>query len=156
MKPEQIIHYLAAHHLTISTAESCTGGLLAARLIDVPGASDVFSEGFITYSNEAKAGRLSVSRKTLETEGAVSAACAGQMAFGAAHASSSDIGISTTGIAGPGGGSADKPVGLVYIGYCIRNDIKTKEFRFKGSRSEVRKQTVEAALTLLGEELKIS
>ena len=154
MNVDSIVRYLTEHHLTVATAESCTGGLLAARLIDVPGASDVFSEGYITYSNEAKQKRLSVSENTLREYGAVSSQCAEEMACGAARLSGSDFGLSTTGIAGPGGGTDEKPVGLVYIGLCHGEKTVTEEHFFSGSRRDVREQTVLHALTLLERELK--
>lgn len=149
----KLVETLQQRHLLLSTAESCTGGLLAGKLIEVPGASDVYSEGFITYSNRAKEERLNVLRSTLLTHGAVSAECAIEMAQGAARVSDSDIGLSTTGIAGPGGGSADKPVGLVYIGISNCGIARAVECHFEGDRGSVRTQAVEAALGLLEEEL---
>ena len=103
MEEDRIIELLTGMEMTISTAESCTGGLLAGTLINVPGASAVFPEGFITYSNGAKAARLGVSEETLAVKGAVSSECACEMAAGAAVVSGADIGLSTTGIAGPDG-----------------------------------------------------
>ena len=149
----KLVETLHKRHLFLSTAESCTGGLLAGRLIEVPGASDVYSEGFITYSNRAKEERLGVKEITLQSHGAVSAECAIEMAQGAARVSHSDIGLSTTGIAGPGGGSADKPVGLVYIGISNCGRARAVECRFEGDRSQVRAQAVDTALGLLEEEL---
>ena len=139
----KLVELLHKKHLFLSTAESCTGGLLAGKLIEVPGASDVYSEGFITYSNRAKEERLGVLGTTLKAHGAVSAECAAEMARGAARVSHSDIGLSTTGIAGPGGGSADNNNGKA----------RAVECRFEGDRSSVRAQAVNAALGLLEEEL---
>ena len=149
----KLVETLQKRHLFLSTAESCTGGLLAGKLIEAPGASDVYYEGFITYSNHAKEERLGVQGTTLQSHGAVSAECAIEMALGAARVSRSDIGLSTTGIAGPGGGSADKPVGLCYIGSSNRGQARAVECRFEGDRSQVRAQAVDAALSLLEEEL---
>lgn len=151
----KLIAILHERNLFLSTAESCTGGLLAGKLIEVPGASDVYSEGFITYSNRAKEERLGVQGTTLQSYGAVSAECAIEMAQGAARVSHSDIGLSTTGIAGPGGGSSDKPVGLVYIGISNCGRARAVECHFKGDRSSVRAQAVNAALGLLEEELDL-
>ena len=154
MNVYEIVELLRSKDLTLSTAESCTGGLLSGRIVDVPGASWVFPQGFVTYSNEAKAVTLGVNRKTLDEKGAVSAECACEMAEGAARVSGSDIGLSTTGIAGPDGGSDEKPVGLVYIGIFSRGRSRALECHFKGGRSAVRSQTVEMALDMLEKELK--
>ena len=139
--------------LTISTAESCTGGLLAGTLVNYPGISSVFFEGVVTYSNEAKMKRLGVKAETLEKYGAVSHEIAGEMAKGIALSAETHIGISTTGIAGPEGGTVDKPVGLVYIGISINGKIKTKELRLSGDRDRIRKRAVREALNLLRVEL---
>ena len=144
---------LIEHKLTVSTAESCTGGMLAARLINFPGISEVFLEGAITYSNDAKMKRLGVKAETLEKYGAVSSETAEQMAQGIAGAAGTDIGISTTGIAGPGGGTAEKPVGLVYIGICIYGNVKSFKCNFNGDRQTVRERTVNRVLELLVKEL---
>ena len=154
MTAEELVRELAARKLTVSTAESCTGGMLSAKIIDVPGASEIFTEGFVTYTNEAKMKRLSVSPGTLKDFGAVSAQCACEMAEGAARQSGADIALSTTGIAGPGGGTDEKPVGLVYIGMKAGDMLTAKEFIFQGSRNDVRTQTVEKALSILEEGLK--
>lgn len=139
--------------MTVAVAESCTGGLLAGRIINVPGASDVINVGFVTYSNDAKKEYLGVSDKTLDAYGAVSRECATEMAEGVAKRTGSDVGLATTGIAGPGGGTADKPVGLVYIGCCICGTTTVKECHFEGDRMSVRQQAVETALTMLAEGL---
>ncbi len=139
--------------LTISTAESCTGGLLAGTLINYPGISSAFLEGAVTYNNEAKIKRLGVKKETLEKYGAVSNETAGEMARGIALSAGTDIGISTTGIAGPEGGTEDKPVGLVYIGLFIKGNVKTKELRMSGDRDRIRKRTVREALSWLRMEL---
>ncbi len=146
---EKIVLELAKREYTITTAESCTGGLLAGKILNVPGASGVYNEGHITYSNEAKERLLGVSHQTLEKYGAVSEQTACEMAAGAAKAAKADVGLSTTGIAGPGGGTQEKPVGLVYVGCCIRDDVFVKECHFSGNREENRNAAVEAALELL-------
>lgn len=137
--------------LKLATAESCTGGLVAAALTDVAGSSDVFDRGFVTYSNEAKIAMLSVSEATIATYGAVSSQTAAEMAHGAVENSLADIAVSITGIAGPGGGSTEKPVGLVWFGLATRGgSVETEERRFGAiSRSEIRSAAVETALTLL-------
>ena len=150
---EEVVELLARKHLTVTTAESCTGGLIAGTLINAAGASDVLNEGYVTYSNEAKERLVHVSHETLERYGAVSAQTAQEMAEGAARAAGADAALSATGIAGPGGGSVEKPVGLVYIGCCLNGRTVVKECRFNGSRMENRLRTVETALTMLKEQL---
>lgn len=151
---ESIIgEYLIKNNLTIATAESCTGGLLAGRLINYPGISSSFLEGMVTYSNEAKERRLAVSKETLEKHGAVSQETALEMACGIAQAAGADIGISTTGIAGPGGGSPEKPVGLVYVGVCIKGRPSCLKLRLSGDRQQVRSSTVDKALEYLKSQL---
>jgi nicotinamide-nucleotide amidase len=144
---------LVKRNLTISTAESCTGGLLAGRLINYPGISSVFLEGAITYSNEAKIKRLGVKEETLEKYGAVSEETAREMAAGIAKAAGTDIGISVTGIAGPDGGTEEKPVGLVYLGLYIKGEVKTKKLSMFGDRQKIRNRTVVSALDWLRREL---
>ena len=146
---EEVVELLKMDELTVTTAESCTGGLVAARLVDVPGVSEVFKQGFITYSNKAKRKLLNVKKTTLKEFGAVSEKTAREMAKGAILASGADAAIATTGIAGPDGGTEEKPVGLVYIGVSVRGQIYVEEYHFEGERSEVRESTVQAALALL-------
>lgn len=152
---EKLVSFLLNNGLTISTAESCTGGLLSATLVNVSGVSDVFKGGFVTYSNELKMSAIGVKSETLKKYGAVSSQVACEMAQGAKNAANADIAVSTTGIAGPGGGSIDKPVGTVYIGVSIKDNVSAKRFNFDGNRSEVRSQTVAAALNLLSDLLYI-
>lgn len=140
---------LVERGLTIATAESCTGGLLAGTIINYPGISEVFLEGAVTYSNEAKMKRLGVKVETLEKFGAVSEETAKEMAEGIAKAAGTNIGISTTGIAGPGGGTVEKPVGLVYVGIYLNGTVIAKKFNFAGDRERVRLQTVLYAMDLL-------
>ena len=145
---------LIRKHLTIATAESCTGGLLAGKLINYPGISSAFLEGMVTYTNDAKMKRLGVKVGTLEKFGAVSHETAEEMAKGVAIACGTNIGISTTGIAGPGGGTGEKPVGLVYIGIYVNGKTKTQKLELSGSRDSVRNRAVREALNLLRLELQ--
>lgn len=145
---EQLVDLLASRKMTITTAESCTGGLVAGTIVNVAGASEVLNEGYVTYSNEAKHRLVGVKTETLEQFGAVSEETAEEMARGAAAAAHADVAVSTTGIAGPGGGTAEKPVGLVYIGCYVRGKVQVKECRFQGRRMENRLHTVEEALKL--------
>lgn len=148
---EAIGRLLCEHNLTVTTAESCTGGLLAGRLVNVPGISGNFKEGYITYANEAKEKLLGVSHRTLKEHGAVSEETAREMAQGVRRAAGADIGIGITGIAGPDGGTEEKPVGLVYIGCCFCEQTYVHRFIFTGNRSKVRESAVAKALTLLRE-----
>lgn len=144
-----VVRLLKKYELTVSTAESCTGGMLAARLVNVPGVSDVFREGFITYSNKAKRKFLDVSKSTLKKYGAVSEQVAKEMATGGVFATDSDICVAITGIAGPDGGTEEKPVGLVYIGCYLKDSVSVEEYHFKGNRAKIREQSVMKALDLL-------
>jgi len=135
----------------ITTAESCTGGLVAALFTEIPGSSDVFERGFITYSNEAKHELLGVSQQTLDKYGAVSQETAEAMASGALNASRADIALSITGVAGPGGGSAEKPVGLVHFGSFSRHKgtVHRKHLFGDLGRHIIRKKSCEVAFDLL-------
>lgn len=146
---EAVIKLLTKNELTLTTAESCTGGMLAARLVNVAGVSEVFRQGFITYSNKSKRKILSVQKSTLKKYGAVSEKTAKEMAKGGVFATDSDICVSITGIAGPEGGTEEKPVGLVYIACYINDKVTVKEFHFKGNRQKIREATVINALNLL-------
>jgi nicotinamide-nucleotide amidase len=138
---------LRSHGLTIATAESCTGGLISAALTAVPGSSDVVLGGLVTYSNTMKIRLLGVPETILSSVGAVSEACAARMAAGALDATGADLAIAVTGIAGPGGGSAEKPVGLVYIGLALRGGpAEVRRHVFAGDRAAVRAATVAEAL----------
>ena len=140
---------------TLATAESCTGGLIGATITAVPGVSECYGFGVVTYANEAKEKLLGVSHHTLETVGAVSPETACQMAEGALKLSGSDVAVAVTGIAGPGGGSAEKPVGLVYVGIAVKDkEPKAVKNVFDGDRDEVRASTVKKALELVLEELQ--
>ncbi len=142
--------------LKMATAESCTGGMIAKTITDLPGSSAIFERGFITYSNRSKTELLAVPPELLDKHGAVSAEVARAMATGALEHSDADIAVSCTGIAGPDGGTKDKPVGLVYIGLAGKmiKGAKSFEHSFKGDRDAVRTQTVEAALQHVLNELK--
>ncbi len=154
-KAEAVIEACRAQGLRVATAESCTGGLVAAALTEVAGSSDVFDRGFVTYSNEAKMETLSVSLDVLETFGAVSVAVAWALAHGALQKSHADIAIGVTGIAGPGGGSDMKPVGTVVFALARRGDdpekavAETMTFDPELGRTGIRLQAVRAALDLL-------
>ncbi len=150
---EAIVDMLKEKNLTLTTAESCTAGLLAGRIMNVAGASQIYNEGYITYSNEAKEKLVGVSHGTLESHGAVSHETAAEMAEGAARAAGADASVSVTGIAGPDGGTKEKPVGLVYVGCYVKGNVRTEEFRFLGNRAKNREYAVVRALTLLREEL---
>lgn len=144
-----VLQLLDENKLTLATAESLTGGMLTSRLINVPGASEVIKTGFITYSNKSKRKYLGVKRSTLEKHGAVSEQCAKEMVKGCAAATKADAAISLTGIAGPDGGSDEKPVGLTYIGVSVLGSIKVKKFVFSGEREKIRESATATALTML-------
>lgn len=145
---------LCNNKLTISTAESCTGGMVSAKLISYPGISASFLEGAVTYSNEAKMKRLGVRKETLDTYGAVSEETAREMVEGIAKESCSNTSIATTGIAGPGGGTNEKPVGLVYIAVHVNNNTIIEKCNFSGNREEVRTLATNHALKMLKIELE--
>lgn len=144
-----VVDLLLANHLTVATTESCTGGLLAARLINVPGVSEVFKAGYVTYSNKAKRKLVGVKKSNLLKYGPVSDVVAKEMAKGAAIFTKADVTISVTGIAGPDGGTKEKPVGLVYIACNVKGNLEVKEYHFSGSREKIRQSSVASALTLL-------
>ena len=146
-----VVDLLVANKLTACTVESCTGGMLSARLINVPGVSEVFKSGYVTYSNKSKRRLLGIKKNILVKHGAVSEQIAREMAKTAAALARADVSISTTGIAGPDGGTPEKPVGLVYIGCNVCGRITVKECHFHGSRERIRESTVAAALALLRE-----
>ncbi|MBE7024253.1 MAG: CinA family protein [Ruminococcaceae bacterium] len=149
-----LVELLIEKKLKLSTAESCTGGLIAQKITSVPGASECFDCGVVTYSNEQKQKLLGVSAETLEKYGAVSRQTALEMCKGVKNLANSDFGISVTGIAGPGGGTPEKPVGTVWIGICGESIHKAEKFLFDGDRTKVRESTAEAALTMVDNEIK--
>jgi PncC family amidohydrolase len=147
MTPEgKLNRLLTLKGLTIAVAESCTGGLISSRIADVAGASVYFRAGLVTYSNGAKETLLSVPRDLLMAKGAVSKEVAARMAEGVRHAMEADIGLSVTGIAGPGGGTAEKPVGTVYIGLAAVGVSLVGQYKFEGRRSAIKRQTADEAL----------
>ena len=148
---KSVVDLLMANKLTACTVESCTGGMLSARLINVPGVSEVFKSGYVTYSNKSKRRLLGIKKNLLVKHGAVSEQIAREMAKTAAALARADVSVSTTGIAGPDGGTPEKPVGLVYIACNVCGRITVKECRFHGSREKIRESTVSAALSLLRE-----
>lgn len=145
---KRLVEALAEKNLVFATAESCTGGLVAKRVTDVPGSSAVFSGGVVTYSNEMKTRFLGVKKETLAAHGAVSHETAYEMAKGLLEATGADVGVSLTGIAGPGGGSAEKPVGLVYVGVNVRGKIRTYKLLLTqyGTRARIRRAASDFAL----------
>ncbi|MBO4479256.1 MAG: nicotinamide-nucleotide amidohydrolase family protein [Clostridia bacterium] len=149
---ETVLERLRLYDQTLSVAESLTGGMIASALVDVPGCSECFMEGIVSYSNQAKISRLGVNRATLNTFGAVSKQVACQMASGLLR-EGVNYAVSTTGIAGPGGGSEEKPVGLVYIGVADEVKCSATECRFEGSREEIRRLSANTALFLLWKRL---
>ncbi len=134
--------------LTLAVAESCTGGRICDRLTDVPGSSEHFKGGIVVYSNESKVKFLDVSPETLKAHGAVSEECAREMASGVARAFGADVGISVTGIAGPGGATPQKPVGLVFIGMAMKKEQAVFRYLFDGDRRSIKAQATEQALRL--------
>ena len=146
---KKVIDKLIEKNITIATAESCTGGLVAKMITDFPGVSDIFAEGYVTYSNEAKMKNLGVNPDTLHKYGAVSSYTAEEMAEGVRRISGAMVGGSATGIAGPGGGSKEKPVGLVYIAVSTESSCKVRELHHKGSRKQVRKKTAKDIFKLI-------
>ena len=149
LKAKKLTELLISKNMSIAVAESCTGGLLSSSLTSIPGASSYFNCGFITYSNESKIKMLNVDSQTIELFGAVSERVAYEMAVGAGQHSQSDLAISVTGIAGPSGGTAEKPVGMVCFGFYVEGRVSTTTQFFSGVRSEIVSETISFALTEL-------
>ena len=152
-KAEKIITICKEQRLMITTAESCTGGLIAGLFTEISGSSAAFERGFVSYSNQSKQELLGVLPATLDQYGAVSSEVAKEMAGGAIKNSQAQISIAVTGVAGPTGGTKEKPVGLVYISVAVKDKIIVEECQFSGNRSEIRIKTVNRALDLLLERL---
>ena len=152
---DKVLKYLIENKITIATAESCTAGMIAARIGDMSGVSSIFSEGFVTYSNEAKEKNLGVPHEIFENFGAVSEECARAMAEGVARVTNSRLGLSATGIAGPTGGTAEKPVGTVYMGVCLDGVTTVEKCIFSGDRKQVRTQTLDAVFAHIKKRLQI-
>lgn len=150
---EAVVDLLKEKNMTLSLAESCTGGAVAACIVNVPGASEALMCGFVTYTNRAKRKCLGVKKSTLKNEGSVSAKCAKEMAKGGAKAAETDVCLSVTGLAGPGGGTEETPVGTVFMGCCCAGKTTTREFHFTGNRSRIRGQAVAQALTFIRDSL---
>lgn len=155
MKIDDLCKLLMDNGLTIATAESCTGGMLGAALTSVAGISDCYGYGVVTYSNEAKEKLLGVNHNTLLEHGAVSPETALEMACGALDISEADIAVSVTGIAGPGGGTREKPVGLVYVGIARKDGQNNiHKLMLKGNRQEVRSQVIDNVIRLVIDNIK--
>ena len=154
VKAEKLLALCRTHGVKIATAESCTGGLVAALLTEIPGSSDVFERGYVTYSNRAKKEELNVNAELLEQFGAVSEQVAHAMAQGAIYNSGAHLSVSVTGIAGPGGGTAMKPVGLVYFCSIFREAALPKKQVFSGDRAQIRLAAVDVALDLMIEQVR--
>ena len=149
LKAKKLTELLISENMSIAVAESCTGGLLSSSLTSIPGASSYFNCGFITYSNESKIKMLNVDSQTIELFGAVSERVAYEMAVGAGQHSQSDLAVSVTGIAGPSGGTAEKPVGMVCFGFYVNGEVSTTTQFFSGVRSEIVSESIAFALTEL-------
>ncbi len=157
----RLVNALIENNMKLATAESCTGGMIASRITAVPGASECFDCGVVTYSNEQKNRLLGVSNETLARYGAVSEETALEMCKGVKSLADADFGISVTGIAGPGGGTPEKPVGTVWIGICGDRVHKAFRFLFSGDRNMVRQQTAITAMEMarrgvMGEDIDVS
>lgn len=150
----QVGDLLKEHKLKLALAESCTGGLLGGRITDVPGSSEYFPGGVVAYAYEAKVELLGVSWDTLNTKGAVSRETVLEMARGIRRRMNADIAVSVSGIAGPGGGTSEKPVGTIWIGLVTEQTERAELFQFSGDRDQNRISAVEAALRLLLEHLR--
>ena len=146
---EQIVERMSALGLTLTTVESCTGGMAASRIVNVSGASEVLMQGIVTYSNEAKTRLVGVREETLRAHGAVSPETAREMAEGGVRFGRTDLALATTGIAGPGGGTPEKPVGLVYIAVSDGTRTEVRKLNLAGDRLAVRTQAAEAVFGLL-------
>ena len=149
LKAKKLTELLTSKSMTIAVAESCTGGSLSSALTSIPGASSYFNCGFITYSNESKINMLNVNPQSIELFGAVSEKVAYEMAMGAGQNSKSDVAISVTGIAGPSGGTPEKPVGMVCFGFYVNGHVSTTTQFFSGVRSEIVAESIAFALTEL-------
>lgn len=144
-----VYELLKKYQYKMTTAESATGGMIASALINVPGISEFFEQGYITYSDEAKVRILGVSRETIDRFGVVSSETAADMAESAARTAECDVAVSVTGVAGPGGGTKECPVGLVYIGCHVKGKTVTERHLFEGNRMKVRTEATRCALLLL-------
>ena len=146
---EDVLALCRARRWRLATAESCTGGLVAAALTAIAGASEVVECGFLTYSNKSKMDLLGVPQETIAEHGAISVEAAGAMARGAVSRAGVDLAVAITGLAGPGGGTPQKPVGLVYLGVAIREGVRVERRVFPGDRAEIRRAAMIEALEML-------
>ena len=154
LKAKHLSELMLSKQYTIALAESCTGGSLSSSLTLIAGASSYFNCGFITYSNESKVNMLGVDPKTIELFGAVSEKVAFEMAFGAGHKSNSNLSIAVTGIAGPSGGTAEKPVGMICFGFFVNGNVETTTQFFSGARSDIVSQSIVFALEELSSKIE--
>ena len=151
---EQVFQLLKQHKISLSTAESATGGMIASMLVNVPGISEFFQEGYVTYSNDAKVKMIGVDRTLIDTYGVVSREVAENMAISAARTARTDAALSVTGVAGPDGGTEDCPVGTVFIGCFFKGKTVIEHHIFVGNRQEVREAAAKRALSLLIEQME--
>ena len=151
---EILFHNCLEKKLTVTTAESCTGGMIASSIVSISGSSAIFKSSVVTYSNEMKSKILNIPLKSINENGAVSKVIAYTMAYNVLDLINSDISIAVTGIAGPGGGSKNKPVGLVHIGIGTKQNIVTKRYLFKGNRLKIRQETTLESLRLSNKIIK--
>lgn len=142
---QPVASLLLARHAMLATAESCTGGMIAAQCTELPGSSSWFERGFVTYSNDAKSQLLGVPAEMIQARGAVSESVALAMALGAVYRSKASVAVAVTGVAGPAGGSAEKPVGTVWIAWCVDGKADAQKIFFSGDRQCIRRMTVDAA-----------
>ena len=150
----ELLDLLKKNHFTVTTAESCTGGMVAARLVDIPGISSYFEEGYITYSDRVKTKVLGVPEETITQFGVVSVETAIAMAEGACRTSGASCAITTTGVAGPDGGTTETPVGCVCFGCVVNGKFFSERIVFSGNRKEIREQATEYAITLLTDKIR--
>ena len=153
---EKVFELLKQHKITLATAESATGGMIASMLVNVPGISEFFQEGYVTYSNDAKVKMIGVDRILIDTYGVVSKEVAENMAISVARTAGTDAALSVTGVAGPDGGTDNCPVGTVYIGCFFKGKTVVVHHIFAGNRLEVRQAAAERALTLLIEQIEVN
>ncbi len=151
---EKVFELLKQHKITLATAESATGGMIASMLVNVPGISEFFQEGYVTYSNDAKVKMIGVNRSLIDTYGVVSSEVAENMAISAARTAGTDAALSVTGVAGPDGGMKECPVGTVYIGCFYKGRTVVEHHIFAGDRFEVRQAATTRALELLKEQME--
>lgn len=150
----RLYHLLQRYQLCVTTAESCTGGMIASGLVDISGISEYFQEGFVTYSNHAKNHLLHVDMSTIEQYGVVSEETARAMALGACKYAAADCAVTTTGVAGPGGGTKDTPVGCVCFGCVVKDHVFSERMIFHGNRTEIRKQATGEAFRFLTQKIE--